>query len=141
MARFVVHREGENVSKLNRRAPGLVEVLENRTLLSTINWVNRVTSDGFAIYGANTNIARTIVDRAIDDWERIITNFNYSGGGNTYSLTLNAAAIGGRGQTSGIANLGGKPISATVTMDDNAQGGGWYFDPTPGTSLIPDDGE
>ena len=89
----------------------------------------------------NEAVARAIADRAIDDWERAIVNFNYQGGGNTYNLTLNAAAIGGRGQTANIAHLAGKPISATVTMDDNAQGGGWYFDPVIGTSLVPDDGE
>ena len=117
------------------------EALEARRLFSTINWVNRLTSDGFSIYGANENTARAIADRAIHDWERVINNFNYSNGGNTYSLTLSAAAISGRGVTSNIQNLNGKPISATIQIDDNAQGGGWYLDPVIGNSLVPDDGE
>jgi acrosin len=113
-------------------------------LLSTINWTNRVVSDNFGIYGANTAVARTIVDRAIADWERIIVDFNYSGGGNTYNLTLSAGPISGRGVTGSITRNNAvekKPTSAVITIDDDAQGGGWYFDPVIGTSTVPDDGE
>ncbi|MBC8108517.1 MAG: hypothetical protein H7Z14_18170 [Anaerolineae bacterium] len=113
-------------------------------MLSTINWTNRVVGDNFAIYGANTAVARTIVDRAIADWERIIVDFNYSGGGNTYNLTLSAGAISGRGVTGSITRndaVQKKPNSAAITIDDNAQGGGWYFDPVIGTSTVPDDSE
>jgi hypothetical protein len=118
-----------------------VEPLERRFLLSTINWTNRGTTDNFAIYGGNANLARTIVDRAIDDWERVIVNFNYAGGGNTYNLQVFAGAIGGRGVTQNVTNNQGKPNSARITMDDNGGGGGWYFDPVLGTSAIPDDSE
>ena len=61
------------------------ESLEDRRMLSTISWANRVTSDNFGIYGANADLARQIVDRAIADWERVIDDFNYTGGGNTYA--------------------------------------------------------
>ena len=84
------------------------------------------------------------MDRAIADWERVIVNFNYAGGGNTYNLTVNAAAISGRGSTGSITRndaVEKKPTSAIVTIDDNAQGGGWYFDANVGTSTVPDDSE
>lgn len=129
---------------VRRSAVATCESLEVRRLLSTINWTNRVVSDNFGIYGANANLARSIVDRAIDDWERVIVDFNYAGGGNTYNVEISAAPISGRGVTSGITRdnaVDKKPTSADITMDDNGGGGGWYFDPVIGTSAVPDDGE
>src|SRR6478752_6827979 len=75
------------------------EQLETRRLLSTINWANKGTvaldSDGFnAAFGGNSTLARGIVQRAIDDWERVIGNFNYSGGGNTYSVNISSSDLG-----------------------------------------------
>lgn len=129
-------------------AHAAVEPLETRRLLSTINWTNKGTgagagdTDSFnAIYGGNATIARNIVQRAIDDWERVIVNFNYSNGTNTYNVTVNAAPISGRGGTGSLTQLNGKPTSAVITMDDNGGGEGWYFDPVIGSSAVPDDGE
>ena len=132
------------VAAVDRSARSVCEQLEGRTLLSTIVWTNRVVSDNFAIYGANAGTARAIVDRAIDDWERVIVNFNYAGGGNTYNVDISAGAISGRGVTQNITRndaIQKKPTSADITMDDNGGGGGWYFDPVIGTSTVPDDGE
>jgi len=109
--------------------------------LSTINWTNRVVSDNFGIYGGNAATARAIVDRAIADWERVIVNFNYAGGGNTYNVNISAAPISGRGAASIQTQNAGKPTSANITLDDNGGGEGWYFDPVIGTSTVPDDGE
>jgi Ca2+-binding RTX toxin-like protein len=119
----------------------LLESLEDRTLLSIILWTNRggpgSDTDNFqATYGslATATTARAIVDRAINDWQTVIQNFNYAGGGNTYSLTINAMNLGdgGRGVTTGIAtDAAGKPTSATITMDDDGGGAGWFFDTTP----------
>src|SRR5215470_13328035 len=147
---------------LQRRESFSLEPLENRLLLSVdplaagattvsadaaadvsgahsiIVWDNRgsasTDSDNFtATYGANATAARAIVDRAINDWEHIIVNFNYAGGGNTYHLTINAADLGdgGRGVTTGISfDASGKPTSATITMDDDGGGANWFFDTT-----------
>ena len=107
-----------------------VENLENRLLLATITWANEGTtgsdSDGFqAVYGSNTTTARDIVNRAISDSEAVVENFNYAGGGNTYSLTVQAADLNptgpdtGRGSTGGINfDSVGTPVSATITLDD-----------------------
>ena len=58
--RFTRHRSTE--SEFDRISAALFgcEPLETRVLLSTINWTNRVVSDNFGIYGANTAVARTI---------------------------------------------------------------------------------
>ena len=97
--------------------------------------VNRVVSDNFAVaYGANAATARTIVDRALDDWERVITNFNFSGGGNTFNVSISSSDLGPgtRGSTGGLVyDALQKPTSASITMDDNGGGTGWYFDSTP----------
>ncbi len=124
-----------------------VELLEDRRVLSTINWVNRGTTDNFGVYGGNANLARDIVDRAIVDWQRVIDNFNYAEGGNTFSVTVTAAdqGGGGRGVTNNILRNNAtqkKPVAANIQMDDNGGGSGWYFDPVPWANAVsPDDGE
>src|SRR5262245_35632593 len=57
------------------------EALEDRLTPSTIVWTNRGTagndSDGFAAaFGSQAAVARGVVDAAIDDWSRIIKDFN-----------------------------------------------------------------
>ena len=129
-----------------RACDAVCQPLERRMLLSTINWTNRGTltndTDGFnANYGANAAVARANVQRAVDDWAQAIVNFNFSGGSNVYNVEINAAPISGRGVTSNITHIGGKPNSADITLDDNGDGGGWYFDSVVGNAFVPDDGE
>ena len=64
-------------------------------MLSTKSWVNRSdVSDGLsALFGSNANQARLVRDRAILDWEEVIANFNYAGGGNNYNLTVVTAEL------------------------------------------------
>jgi len=138
VSQIVRSRRGAAVS---RSALATCEQLETRRLLSTINWTNRGVSDNFGIYGGNTAVARAIVDRAINDWERVIVDFNFSGGGNTYSVDITAGPISGRGAASIQTSLVGKPTSANISMDDNGGGEGWYFDPVIGTAMVPDDSE
>jgi hypothetical protein len=121
-----------------------LEPLETRRLFSNINWVNE-GNDSFIFFGANQNLARDIVHKAISDWERVIVDFNYDDTGsnlnNTFNLTLSAASMpfGTRGGTTNTGhddNTDRKPTSAAVTIDDDASGLGWYFDPN-----VFDDGE
>src|SRR5947209_1282385 len=91
--------EGNCKTSRNQRPfrPALeVEWLEERTTPSTIAWLNRgQPTDGFAAaFGPNANLARQIVDRAINNWQTVIQNFNYAGGGNTYNLTLFVTNLG-----------------------------------------------
>jgi hypothetical protein len=124
------------------RDRAVCQALEARRLLAiNITWANRATTDNFGIYGADAGQARTIVDRAINDWEAVITSFNRSGGSENFTLNITAAPIDGRGSTGGIGTTNGKPSSANISMDDNGDGAGWYFDPFVGVDGIPDDGE
>ena len=107
-----------------------------------IVWVNRLFGDNFASqYGTNEVIARTLVDRAIADWERVIHNFNYASGV-TFNLTLLAdPGFPGVGFITNVEDGTGKPDAGEVHLDNDGGGIGWYFDPTPGTSIVPDDSE
>src|SRR5688572_21627619 len=101
-ARSVSSRKSRDVlRRACRGAVAALERLETRRLLSTINWVNKGTGAGAgdtddfnAVYGVNATLARSIVQRAIDDWERVIVNFNGSGGRNSFTLTLSADFLG-----------------------------------------------
>lgn len=126
-----------------------VEPLEDRRMLAVLAWENRgdnggPDTDGFqAAFGASSAVARAIVDRAIDDWETAIIDFNYAAVGgagqpstdNTFALTIDASDLGAGSR--GVAqnaqfDADGKPFSADITMDDDGGGGGWFFDSTPG---------
>ncbi|MEZ6073496.1 MAG: hypothetical protein R3C10_25275 [Pirellulales bacterium] len=104
-------------------------------MLSTIAWTNRGTSsndsDGFnALFGANADQARLITDRAILDWEEVIVNFNYSGGGNTLNLTVETADLDVIASGGPTTQLNGKPASGRIRIDST--GTTHYLDPTVG---------
>ena|GEM_PF-1924706 len=112
---------------------------EDRTLLSTLNWANRNASN-FAIYGSNEANARAIVDRVLNDWGTVIDQFKFDGGGNTFNINISASDLGvdpdlqtTLGYTHNIAHQAstGKPISASIELDDDAASQGWFFDTTP----------
>lgn len=112
-----------------------LEVLPDRTT-PAILWANR-GSDGFdAAYGANAAAARTVVDQAIADWSAAVPNFNYADPAylNTLVIYISAGNLGGnRGLTNVVDWESGtrKPTLATIALDDDGAGDGWYFDPFP----------
>lgn len=131
--------------RLAGNALGL-EPLEERRLLAVIIWQNRGSegsdTDNFAaLYGADAPVARSIVDRALDDWEAVIADFHYLEfgglfeplGPNTYSVSVDAAALAGGLGTTTITDIDvqGKPFFAAIELDDDGGGLGWFFDPTP----------
>ena len=61
-----------------------------------IVWTNRgQTSDNFnATFGNSANAARAVVDAAIDDWERVITNWNRDNGTQTLQINVSINGIG-----------------------------------------------
>src|SRR5262249_4868626 len=121
-----------------------VDHLEDRTLPSTIAWTNKGNAandtDGFnRIFGQNADVARGVVQAAIDSWRSVITNFNYSNGSHTFSLTVNAelgdgATGDGRVDLSKL-DANGKPMAGSVEIDaDHAllgENGGFFLDQTP----------
>src|SRR5207237_3958617 len=69
-------------SRVNVRTGCRVELLEDRTLLSTIHWINRgVTSgiddDGFnTFFGASAEMPRKVVDAALMRRQNALVNFD-----------------------------------------------------------------
>jgi len=121
----------------NRRLRSGVELLEERRLLSIV-WTNR-GSDNFQVYGANMNTARSIVDRAISNWNQLVDldwdgdnnpNTNLSG-----NLTIRVSALDlsyldptTRGSTALLGyDAQGRPTGADISMDDNGADHGWHF--------------
>ena len=128
------------------------ETLEDRRMLSTINWSNRGViiggdDDRFDdVFGPMQNQARAVVGAALAEWARVIDKFNYSDGTNTFNVKIAMASVpagSGDGRGVGAANfagdrIGGKPSSSTITLDwrtDTTPGAnsaaGWFLDPTP----------
>jgi predicted outer membrane repeat protein len=122
-----------------------LERLEERRLL-TITWANEfaigVDDPNFDIYGTEEVHARSLVNRAIDDWEAILRDFNFDNDNNPqtsnfldddYTLDIFAGPLAGtsRGITDNIQFFGGRPFDARIRLDDNGGGTGWFFDQTP----------
>lgn len=58
------------------------ECLEDRRLLAIV-WDNAGTNNFVNTYGTgNAAIATQLISRAIDDWNRVISDFNFNGDGN-----------------------------------------------------------
>ncbi|HEY7087218.1 MAG TPA: hypothetical protein VH518_03955 [Tepidisphaeraceae bacterium] len=131
----------------SKKSRNVCESLEPRRLLSSIVWSNRGSgandTDGFgSVFGVNVNIARSAVDAAISSWQNIINNFNYAGGGNTYTLTISMDGSGvAQGAHTNVThtNSNGSPDAATIhvgrgldtTGDGVGDGGGYYLNNTP----------
>lgn len=108
-----------------------IESLEDRTVPSTIVWVNRLgASDKF------TPRERLVVDQAIRIWENLIPDFNGVYPAQFDANVLPVRIIGGSrsgldlgGRTLGLTRLGsGLPL---ISIDANAGGTKWYVDRTP----------
>jgi hypothetical protein len=135
-------------------SPIRCEQLENRLMMARITWVNRgigfdpdpaKDKDGFfAAFGNKAGDARQLVDVAIGDWSFAIQDFKYADTSHTneFQLTVSAA-----NQNFGLAVTGfqkvdsqGKPFSAEITMDDDANGAlnGWFIGQKwlPATSFV-----
>ncbi|HET6575770.1 MAG TPA: calcium-binding protein [Fimbriiglobus sp.] len=126
-----------------RRRPLAVEPLEDRTVPSSIVWVNRgQASDNFDTAfgaGAPADAARAVIDAAIDAWNRVVTDFNHAAGigppdlQETISMNLGNAGFGAG--TSTTIGADGKPSAGSVTInlgDPDGDGlSNWWVDPTP----------
>ncbi len=111
--------------------------------VAPIVWTNRGVTSGTNndrfndVFGVNANIARAVMDAAINMWARTIGAFNYGGGfaGSTYQLTVKmATGASGNGASAGVSSwAGSKPLSGGITMGSGGDGfgSGWFIDPTP----------
>ena len=120
MKRPATRKSAPSASAVTRAARAAVEVLEERRLFSNIVWVNEGSagndSDAFGeFFGADAEAARDCVRAAISAWERVIVDFNYADGSNTFELELSATdfddgVTGGETNVDGIDD--GKPTGA-----------------------------
>ncbi|MCS7034671.1 MAG: hypothetical protein NZ561_11875, partial [Phycisphaerae bacterium] len=109
----------------------------------SIVWTNRgqITDNFAAVFGTMANQARAVVDAAIDDWERVITNWNRSDGTTTLQVTILVAGTGYGGSAipAATAPADGKPRTGSIILGagepanfpDPNDSNGWYIDPTP----------
>ncbi len=116
-----------------------------------IVWTNRgLASDNFAAtFDGNAGVARAVVDAVIQQYERIISSMNWTGGATQHSVNISmrnqsAGANGDFGGQCPPGSVGldasGAPVSATIFLgrgqdgpdpDDVGDGIGWYLDATP----------
>jgi hypothetical protein len=119
-----------------------LDLLEDRTLPSTIVWANRgglgSDTDNFnAVFGSQATAARAEVDAALSYWQNAIQNFNYADGSNSFRLTIsvNPTDHSNDGATlPGLLTDGqGKPKAALIQLGagTDGHGGGYFIDPTP----------
>lgn len=128
-----------------RRRPGRrprLEVLEDRLAPASIIWTDRASFTGL---GPNTAAAVAVIDAAITSWQEVIDSFNYANIGQegwspsaSYSLSVSVAksvqnSLASGGATS--ADRAGKPFRGAIYLDNDGAGGGWYFDPNPGSDF------
>jgi len=148
-------RKNGNKTNTNRRLR--IEQLEDKRLLAIV-WANEFgtaaqgNDPGLGTYGANEVYAREIVNRAIDDWNSVITDQNFDNDNdpltnNGFLLNISAfdfatvglpgtrgAAVITQFTNGGAGQAGweiGVPQEANIFMDDNGGGAGWFFDTTP----------
>ena len=154
MSRFVKTIRGSLSRKGRRRGIRWVsdqpafECLEDRTVLSTITWVDRDSFD----FGDNTETARQVIDQAITEWELVIDSFNFRNVGRSgwspqdgYTLNINVRDLSNDPNPRYRGALGycgpdgidrdGKPFSGSMTIDNDAVSDlypeGWYLDDNP----------
>ncbi|HEY6564743.1 MAG TPA: hypothetical protein VIY86_09625, partial [Pirellulaceae bacterium] len=108
-----------------------------------IVWTNRgLSSDNFtATFGTTAPAARTVVDAALDHWERVITNWNRSDGTVTLQVSISMATtgsgFGGAAAPGATAPSDGKPRTGSITLGrgqitpDPNDANGWYLDANP----------
>ena len=116
-----------------------LEQLEDRTMMSVIVWANRAEFD--TEFGARTAAARQVIDQVLLDWGAAIESFNYrkvgqSGWAPSRSYTINIVVDNlEAGKLASCKPVeiddDGKPFEGKMTIDRDASGGMWYFDPSP----------
>src|SRR5262245_40845912 len=112
------------------------EPLEDRRMW-TLVWANRGdASDMFdAAFGASAEIARNVVDSALNEWNRVVTGYQ----GQDFETQMTIAMDPDDPATSAFASGtvrddNGVPISGNVEINmalDEEGNTKWYLDPTP----------
>ena len=125
--------------RLTSSASRRVEVRSENGII----WVNRGdASDGVdAVFGTNAAAVRAVVDAAVDNWNRVVTDFGYGEGTNNFALTLSVNAneknLGGISSLSNsYLDANGRPRQGAIGFGSgtDGKGEGWWIDQTPSDS-------
>jgi hypothetical protein len=140
------------IAPVQRQIPKVVSAVQGRGAPEggaafNIVWTNRaLASDNFTdTFGANAGAARAVVDAVIQQYERIISSMNWTGGATQYSVNISmrsqaAPDFGGQCPPNQVVlDASGAPTGATIFLgrgndidsDGLGDGNGWYLDPTP----------
>lgn len=111
-----------------------IENLESRQLL-TVVWGNEAiaTAPGGefdTVYNADATLAQEAINHVISDWNSTIDTditLTLTILAGDLSVIANPTTLGGAIITA--TNNDGVPTAATIILDDNAGGTGWYIDP------------
>jgi hypothetical protein len=110
-----------------------LELLEERTLLSTIKWVNRdsVFNNFNLVFGSNAERAKQVVDAALRSWQNVFRNFGIK---DTLPVSIQMALNTGFGASAGVSgDVFGHPAGGSITIKagSDGRGAGWFLDSTP----------
>ncbi len=115
------------------------EPLEDRRMMSVfatdIQWTNE-GDDNFEVFGDNAQAARDVVNAALAMWEKVINDFDplVNEAENRYEIEISADDLAApRLGQAGLDSIDGdgKPREGFLVLDVDANGGGWFMDPTP----------
>ena len=130
-------RRPHSTRNYNRRRIDL-EKLEDRTTPSIITWTNRGVTSGpnddyfNEVFGAQAGLARSVIDAAINEWSKVITNLNGAGVNNSLPVQISMGPdLWGQALFTDDTFSNGMPASASITIASgtDGHGAGWYLDP------------
>jgi hypothetical protein len=112
----------------------VVELLEERTVPSAINWVNEhdPANNFGTVFGARAALATRVVEAAVDSWANVIRNFHTSSNTFSVNISVDPTNAGAGAGTIVTASENGIPTAATMTIEAGPGGHGSYLflDPT-----------
>lgn len=105
-----------------------------------IVWENRGDDRIDEVFGTDAESARAVIDAAFDDWNTVITDFNFPDGTDGFGVHLSMSETFGLGAAASAEDFyldpTGGPRAGYINLGPgtDGQGTGWWIDPTPNDS-------
>jgi Ca2+-binding RTX toxin-like protein len=115
-------------SRSRRPARLRLENLETR-LTPAISWTNK-GNDGFGAFGGKADMARNVVQAAIDDWNRVIVDNQLNDGTYNLKVEMDDLEEGTNGLNSDVLTIGNRPYRGRVRFNTDKVNE-YFVDPTP----------